>query len=300
MTDEIGIICSVSRKVPKRELPVGQVVPASVDGVITDVLATGPFRALAEDISDPQSHMARFRPAPGGVSVAHKDVTAGTLGCLVRREGRPFILSNNHVLANSNSAALGDAILQPAPYDGGLDPQDRIALLAEFVPIRMMEHESACGFAQVAVRVLSGIARALGSDARFRAISSRVAENLVDAAIAGPLDPALVASAILGVGEIQGVRAAELGMTVQKSGRTTGHTRGRIEQVDVTADIEYGGAVARFADQLMAGQMSRPGDSGSVVLDEEGHVIGLLFAGSGSTTLMNRFEHVAEALGVEV
>src|SRR3546814_11925718 len=45
------------------------------------------------------------------------------------------MLSNNHVLANSNDSAVGDAILQPGTADGGADPADRIAPLARFVEI---------------------------------------------------------------------------------------------------------------------------------------------------------------------
>lgn len=65
------------------------------------------------------------RPVPCGVSVGHPQITAGTLGCLVRNaKGQLFILSNNHVLSNSNSAQLGEPILQPAPSDGGKNTQN--------------------------------------------------------------------------------------------------------------------------------------------------------------------------------
>ena len=83
----------------------------------------------------------RIRPAPGGVSVAHYKVTAGTLGCLAvgrssPRNSRLLMLSNNHVIANSNNAAYGDCICQPGPYDGGTCPADQIATLERFVPIQ--------------------------------------------------------------------------------------------------------------------------------------------------------------------
>src|SRR3546814_20460298 len=77
------------------------------------------------------------RLARSGISIGHAAITAGTLGGLVRdREtGAVAILSNNHVLANSNQGTAGDAILQPGPADGGTDPGDRIATLARFVEI---------------------------------------------------------------------------------------------------------------------------------------------------------------------
>lgn len=63
-------------------------------------------------------HRGRHRPAPGGVSVAHVKVTAGTLGSRAIGLAAPWnnrhlILSNNHVLANSNNASVGDSIVQP-------------------------------------------------------------------------------------------------------------------------------------------------------------------------------------------
>jgi hypothetical protein len=58
--------------------------------------------------------------------------------------------------------------------------------------------------------------------------------------------------------------------------------------------------VARFQDQLLAGPMSQGGDSGSAVLDDQNQLVGLLFAGSDSTTILNRIEHVFEELGLEL
>src|SRR3546814_3161512 len=60
------------------------------------------------------SDLARERLARSGISIGHAAITAGTLGGLVRdREtGAVAILSNNHVLANSNQGTVGDAILR--------------------------------------------------------------------------------------------------------------------------------------------------------------------------------------------
>jgi len=92
-----------------------------------------------------------------------------------------------------------------------------------------------------------------------------------------------------------------LGMAIKKSGRTTGFTTGEILQVDVTADVQYGGGrIARFTDQLLAGAMSQGGDSGSAVLNDNNRLTGLLFAGSDTTTIINRIEHVFSALGVSL
>jgi hypothetical protein len=51
---------------------------------------------------------------PIGVSIGNEgEWSSGTLGCRVKDGSAVYILSNNHVLANSNEAEPGDAILQP-------------------------------------------------------------------------------------------------------------------------------------------------------------------------------------------
>jgi len=293
-TETPCIICSVERKLLASVLSASDLVPAQLEGIPTDVIETGRIRAW-------QAPTGRFRPAPGGVSIGHKDITAGTLGCWVRRNGEWVILSNNHVLANSNEAEIGDAILQPGPYDGGTNPADQIAVLKDFVPIELVglpDNPSGCSVAGGIAEFLNAIASAVGSDTRLRAVSPRAAgENLVDAAIASPLRQEDVEAEILNIGAIAGVISGELGMAIKKMGRTTGLTEGEIQQVDVTVNVQYGGGrTALFKDQLMAGAMSQGGDSGSAVLDTQNQLLGLLFAGSEQSTIINRIEHVFSAL----
>ena len=142
---------------------------------------------------------------------------------------------------------------------------------------------------------------AIGSRTRYRIVRPQMEPNLVDAAIARPLSPDDVRSDILEIGELNGSAQATLGMAIQKSGRTTGYTTGEIQQIDVTVNVQYGpGNIAQFTDQLLAGPMSQGGDSGSAVLDMDRRLVGLLFAGSNTTTIMNRIEHVFSALNVSV
>jgi hypothetical protein len=293
-TTSLSIVCSVTEKLPAAQLSSKDMVPATIDGIPTDVLQTGPIRVF-------QSNTERIRPAPGGVSIGHRDITAGTLGCLVKKGGQTFILSNNHVLANSNDAQIGDPILQPGPYDGGRLPGDHIANLEHFIPVAFIGAPSECPTANSIANFLTAIAKLLRSDVRMQAFSEQVDENLVDAAIARPLSDEDVSHEILGIGVIQGTTQGELGMAVTKSGRTTGLTTGEILQVDVSANVQYGeNRIARFTDQLMAGPMSQGGDSGSAVLDENNLLVGLLFAGSDNSTIINRIENVFSALGVTV
>ncbi|MGI9556543.1 MAG: hypothetical protein ACR2N5_01235 [Solirubrobacterales bacterium] len=287
------IVCSVAEKLAPAALSVRERVPPQLDGIPTQVIETGRLHVHA-------MRTDRHRPAPGGVSIGHQAITAGTLGCLVRRDGEVLILSNNHVLANSNDARPGDPILQPGPHDGGRYPEDHLAELVAFVPIEFLGVASLCSMARWGAAISNRIARLIGSRARLLAVSERIVENRVDAAVARPREEADVSEEILEIGSLLDLASGELGMPIRKSGRTTGLTGGEISQIDVTANVQYGpGRLARFADQLIAGPMSQGGDSGSAVVDAHNRLVGLLFAGSENTTLINRIEHVFAELRLE-
>ncbi|NOX87428.1 MAG: S46 family peptidase [Calditrichaeota bacterium] len=298
-TDQLAIICSVDTKVSKKLLLEEELIPQTIEDVPTDVRPTGLFYAL-------QDHTARYRPAPGGVSIGHINITAGTLGCLVQKDGKVYILSNNHVLANSNEAEIGDPILQPGPYDGGGFPDDHIARLSDFVPIHFEgeDNGSSCSIGNALSSILNIPAALIGSKTRLKAVrlsENESRENKVDCAIAEPINPNDVVNEIMEIGKIQGVTEGTLGMSVKKSGRTTALTTGVIEQIDVTVSVSYGeNKTAVFVDQLMAGNMSSGGDSGSAVLNDNNEIVGLLFAGSSSSTIMNRIQNVFSALDVDL
>jgi hypothetical protein len=235
---------------------------------ITQGLLDDLLELLEELCGDrPPPRTGRHRPAPPGVSVGHEDITAGTLGLWVvdKGTGEDLMLSNNHVLAVTNAGEPGEPILQPGRHDGGRPGDDTIATLERFVPI----------------------------------------ENgaLVDAAVAKPLRPDVIAREVLEVGLVNLATTAAVGMDVKKSGRTTGLTRGRINAVNVSVRVEYGnGRRYRFNDQLQItpGSFSDGGDSGSLVVtdEEEAKAVGLLFAGSDFVTIASRIEHVFSLLNV--
>ncbi len=292
-TDELSVVVNVARKVPVAQLTEADLIPKTIDNVRTDVVETGVLRAF-------QGHRDIWRPSvPPGVSIGHYAVTAGTLGCLVRRGDEIFILSNNHVLADVNAGKKGDAILQPGKYDGGSDA-DAVATLETFIPLDFGGEDAGCTIAQNTASVLNTIAGWFGSKHRLQAYRQTTGANVVDAALARPIDPKMFTPFIFEIGRPKGSRAIGLGGKVKKSGRTTGYTEGRIVQVDVTTSVMYNGRAATFHGQLMAGGMSAPGDSGSAVLDEENYVVGLLYAGSSNSTLINPIEYVLSALRVEI
>jgi len=227
-------------------------------------------------------------------------MATGTFGCLVRRGGEMFILSNNHVLADVNRGKMGDAILQPGLVDGG-GSDDRIATLADFVPLDFGTTAPECPYLELIAKLLNYVAGAFRSSHRLQPVKQTSGVNRVDAALARPLSPDLVKNEILYIGRPTGVGEATLGTAVQKTGRTTGHTQGTITQIDATVRVEYGGgSSALFAGQLVGDLVSQPGDSGSAVLDANRNVVGLLFAGSEAVTIINPIDQVLAALNVEL
>jgi len=238
-------------------------LPSFISGYSVEPIVSGRFFAL-------QDRTGRWRPAPGGVSIGHVNITAGTLGSRVidLTTGKRLILSNNHVLANANLGKAGDPILQPGPYDGGSDPTDRIALLERFIEIKGPPEE-----------------------------------NLVDAALASPLNDADLSDDILGIGAVTGIENATVGMRVGKSGRTSGYTEAIISDVSATIKV-YGypfpEEYAIFNDQIITSLLGQPGDSGSLVVNTATkNAVGLLFAGSDTLTSLNKITNCCNLLNIK-
>jgi len=258
----LGRLCLkvyVEKKYPESKLSKNDIISRNVSSIETDVEEVGRLIAFG--------YTGRYRPALGGVSIGHYKITAGTYGCLVKDKitGEILILSNNHVLANSNQAKKGDLILQPGPYDGGKKPKDIIGYLE-----------------------------------RWREIEFGKEANLVDAAVAKPKSVSLVKPEIMEIGISRGMAKARLKMLIQKSGRTTGYTVGRIKDVSATVKINYDQKTALFRSQILTTNISQGGDSGSLVLDMKRRAVGLLFAGSDEVTILNPIIEVTKQLGVEM
>lgn len=213
---------------------------------------------------------------------------SGTLGALVQDgNGVQYILSNNHVLARSNQAAPGEPVSQPGLIDQGCRQDGIVAHLSAFKTIG------------------------------FRTKKVGGPTNEVDAAIARTENGAVRQDGdILGIGTVSGNTVLpSVGQQVQKSGRTTGHTFGEVAAVNVTVDVGYssecGGSasqVGRFVNQvrITPGGFSAGGDSGSVIFESGStdpangrpRAVGLLFAGSSTSTLANPINAALAAFGV--
>jgi hypothetical protein len=297
-TDKLAVVIFVSKKVPARDLATAEVVPRAIGEVETDVVEIGEVRLLG-------ARTTRQRPAPPGVSIGHYKITAGTLGAVVKdaHTGAPLILSNNHILANSSNgqdgrSKIGDPIYQPGPYDGGTS-DDTIAHLERFTPVITEYQESTCPISQRLARTENLFVHLVrpNYDVRFHKRNSD--GNLVDCAVARPLSDRLVTPEIMEVGPVRSVAEAKLGETLVKSGRTSGLTRGAVTALAATLRIQmHSGVYALFTDQIVANLNSQGGDSGSLVLNERKEAVGLLFAGSDRSTILNRIQNVMHELAV--
>jgi hypothetical protein len=254
----------VEKKLSLKKLSEKDIVPQELNCFQTDVIEIGKVEIFNE-------FRQKHRPALGGTSIGHYKITAGTFGCLVRdRETHKIlILSNNHVLALSNRGKMGDEILQPGRYDGGEISSDTIGYLLKFIKIYR-------------------------NSLLFRKT------NIVDCAVAQPVAESFVSPKIMKIGLPKGIIHAKEKMKVQKTGRTTGHTEGKILDADVTIKINYRRFIAKFKHQIMTEAISRGGDSGSLVLNKDKYAVGLLFAGSSKVTLLNPIQDVLTSLNVEL
>lgn len=262
LTPEVVLKVYVTEKTPSSVASVFSAVPSDVGGLPVDVEEVGEIV--------PQVYNRKYpRPVRCGVSIGHPQVTAGTLGCLVViGNNRLCLLSNNHVIANSNNARIGDPIIQPGRLDGGVSPADRIAALENFVRINFP------------------------------------GPNLVDAAVAwtsfNSVDPNHVTYTLN-----PAPLTARLGMTVKKNGRTTQATLGTVTDISANISVGYSGGVAQFRNQIgirgTGGVFSRGGDSGSLIVTANtNQPVGLLFAGrnDNSVTFANPIAAVIQALGI--
>jgi hypothetical protein len=125
--------------------------------------------------------------------------------------------------------------------------------------------------------------------------------NYVDAAIAEGKFHDLNRE-IYWIGYVKQVKSnPRVGDIVEKTGRTTNFTTGKILAIHATVDVNYGGGrVARFADQIVTSNMSAGGDSGSLVCDIKEGAVGLLFAGSSRVTIANSILQVQSRLGIRL
>jgi hypothetical protein len=206
------------------------------------------------------------------------DCCSGTLGALVEDStGRHYLLSNNHVLARSDHASMGDTIVQPGLIDNNCTPLGDgpgvapVASLSGWLPLGSKQTNADAAIAQVASRSVS-------PEGSILELGYRQADGTLSAAPPG-------ISSTAGKGE-----SAWLDLKVAKSGRTTGLTCGSVSALDLDITVDYFLDCAEtkpyltktFTHQLAVSgnAFSDAGDSGALVVDAaNAEPVGLYFAG---------------------
>jgi len=246
-------------------------LPLSLESIPVSGYFTGPIYALSVNPLSLQalaaSRYERWRPAPGGVSLGHPLITAGTLGVLTR-DGK--ILSNNHVIAASNQGMPGDPIWQPGKYDGGTEA-DKIAILEDYVDLNRTENY---------------VDAAIGRPDSLDLVSQEILEVGV---IYGWCEPQ------------PGLWAEKSGRTTALTGNKTIDVHATLKVIG----YPFGDAI--FKEQVVienpGSSFVRGGDSGSLVFTRImglPFAIGLVFAGSTTIAAANNIRYVIEKLRVEL
>jgi len=285
--DEEVIRVYVSRKLHPSALALGDLVPAEIDGVPTDVVEIGEMTAL--DVH-PLAHVARVRPLAAGVSIGNWAITAGTLGWFFSDgRGREMLGSNAHVFTENPLAPSSEEtrIVQPGRADGGLVPDDAVGTYYWHQPLA----GSGCAPSNALAGLLNGASTLLGRKTRFQLTLTEKAK--IDFAVAEPtveyelkMVTAKEFDGFVGLGFAGSSQAsffckaehireagwrplektiepATIGETIHKVGRTSEYTSGQVLDDSAFGKVSYGGlSFVEFDDVILTTPMLEAGDSG--------------------------------------
>ena len=298
-TQDLCFIVLVREKKPPASLTPQEMVPAELLGVPTDVIRMPRLRDLACE------NLEKFDPLVGGILISAlknyqvnhnlQNESIGTLGFFATNSSgsrdNVVLLTNQHVLA-ANGAVVGDTIFQPRFTGGGgayhLEPND-------MHPIGTIENMGLKGNRSYAypgeaaqsmyvdcatAHVNTSFSSCCGSNCGVK--FANILHNLNQC-------PDFTSSDVTGVARVTNADLPSGGSyPVYKVGRNTGWSKGKIRTIINLVDPDdpsihqdkailidelgpnCGGGTA-FADD---------GDSGSVIINAQRQIIGLLFAAS--------------------
>ena len=267
--------------VPVVERVVGAVEPVGMKGGgNTKATASNKKPATSTSSTSTLAITARHpRPVPIGISTGNINVCGGgTIGVRVRNGDNYYALSCNHVWGRLNAAQVGESILQPASSEVGCAKNltDVVATVAALEPI--VHLSTASNLMDVTLVATTTYEMSNSTPGDGYGIPSST-----------PVDPVV-------------------GMSVQKYGRTTGLTKGKISAINVTLGLNYGYGTARFVQQIAVEPARKnatfvdTGDSGSLVVsgDDNANPVGLVFAKAGSLTYVNPIKPILTRFNVVI
>jgi len=276
-TDELSIIVYVSEKKPLAELNPDERIPSEFRSVKTDVVVT--FIDTPLECEDKNY----YDPLVCGITISQELTNTGTLGCFATINGDTsrdnfVMLSNQHVL----DGLKNDKIYQPlytagsfdetkTRTDGEIGKINNIGIRTNFA---FRYPEDASDVAEgyyidcATARVNTSISSCCGTNCgvKFKveikgAIPIAGVKRLIPSDIDGP-NPYIV----------------------RKIGRRTGLTRGKVIVVNAAHgpqnDRKYNTILIEPLDNNCEGlrKFADHGDSGSVIINEQNEIIGLLYA----------------------
>lgn len=280
--------------------------------MVTGTASAGSANANITVVFPNDNHLSQTAPVKLGTTggnstdlVNHTTTISccsGTLGSLIQRGGTIFILSNNHVLAKSDTGTAGDPIGQPGLVDNNCKAGAVVANLTEHAALKPTSvtttgacagQPAPCGPAPSNV------------DAAIATIVSGEVDlsgTILDLGAAGASSIAAAPPSVM-LANPSNVLATNEG--VAKSGRSTGLTCSTLQAVITTVSVVYdaacGGATAftaTFANQVIinGGSFSAAGDSGSlIVTSDTARPVALLYGGNSTSTSANPIQDVFTA-----
>jgi hypothetical protein len=233
-------------------------------------------KGSADSGANHQGRNTHFGVSGGNVNdITRRFCCSGTLGALVTDGTTSYILSNNHVLGLSGQARGGDDISQPGLVDNGCAVSTVVADFTTAAPLGSSNVDAAVAQLRPGAMDATGFIEDIG-------LPSSV------------------------------VMAPSVGLSVAKSGRTTGFTMGTIASINTSVSVQYQRScgqgkkfVVSYTNQVVinSSTFSAGGDSGSLIVtnDSNHQPVALLFAGSSTTTIGNPIgqvlTQVSSALG---
>jgi hypothetical protein len=242
VTDQLAVRVYVTEKLPTKFLPNRDTrVQGSIDGIPTDVIELPPpivTPAAWRGGTSLEPWQGSVSPLRGGVGIAHEDGPVGTLAfiaVLSSGDKTPYLISNNHIIANTNVGKRGDRLYHPERQRG--------------VPV---------GTLTTTMKLKFGTTKENFVDVAFGEVDQGVGHD------AHTVYPAMI------IGE---AFSPSIGLNVKKHGFASGLTSGVIDDVsfDTMPIYTFEGKLrpALLVEQLkIVGKdrsFAEPGDSGAAV-----------------------------------
>ena len=217
----------------------------------------------------------------------------GTLGSLVTRGGVQYILSDNHILARSDGATVGDAIIQPGLIDTATCTTAGTTTVANLSQFSNLQATPSQNVDAAIAQVIAGKVDPTGNIIYLGATTDANGVPVPGAPQAGTGIPA---------------SSVAVGRPVAKSGRSTGLTCSTIEATNISTSVDYtvncDGTgtkfMAKYSNQIgvIGGDFSGEGDSGSLIVTQDtASPLALLYAGSDTDTVGNPVADVLNFFG---